>query len=71
MKMVFGGMGVRLLVLGAIIALIYTASPLHFLTFLIALLAYYFVMMLLEVMYVNLHLRNENGSAADRQETEG
>lgn len=59
LKIVFGGMGIRLLVLGAIIALIYTSTPLHFLTFLIALLAYYFVLMLLEIIYVNAHLKNE------------
>ena len=71
LKIVFGGMGIRLLVLGAIIALIYTSTPLHFLTFLIALLAYYFVLMLLEILYVNIHLKNDMDAPTKTQESEG
>ncbi|MBS1271292.1 MAG: hypothetical protein MAGBODY4_00421 [Candidatus Marinimicrobia bacterium] len=59
MKIVFGGMGIRLLVLGAIIALIYVRTPLHFLTFLMGTMAYYIVFMVLEILYVHFHLRKE------------
>ncbi len=55
-KMVFGGMGVRLLVLGGIIALIYNFRLLHFLTFLVALLAYYVAFMLVEILYVHIQM---------------
>lgn len=58
-KLVFGGMGIRLLVLGGIIALIYSLRLLHFLTFLVALLAYYVAFMIVEILYVQIHMSTE------------
>ena len=58
-KLVFGGMGIRLLVLGGIIALIYSLRLLHFLTFLVALLAYYVAFMIVEILYVQIHMSKE------------
>jgi len=52
-KMVFGGMGVRLLLLGAIIALIYKFGHLNFVVFLLALMIYYFVLLIIEVLFIN------------------
>lgn len=57
MKMVLGGMGVRLLVLGAVIAAAYTIQEIDFTTFLIALFLYYTVMLGLEVVYLNTRLK--------------
>ena len=57
MKMVLGGMGVRLLVLGAVIAAAYTIHGIDFTTFLTALFLYYTVMLGLEVIYLNTRLK--------------
>lgn len=55
--MVLGGMGVRLLVLGAVIASAYTIQEIDFTTFIIALFLYYTVMLGLEVIYLNTRLK--------------
>lgn len=68
MKMVFGGMGIRLLVLGAIVATVNACEKLSFLAFLIALLGYYVVLMFLEIWFV--HTRLMNGEESVRNETE-
>ncbi len=56
MKMIFGGMGVRLLVLGAIIAAVSACEKLSFLAFLIGLLGYYVVLLFLEIWLVHTQL---------------
>ncbi len=63
LKYVFGGMGARLLVLGAILAAVYLHGKFDFITFLIALMGYYISMIFLEVWYVHTRLRvkKENG----------
>lgn|GEM_PF-3026264 len=71
LKIVFGGMGARLLVLGAIIALIYTLTLLHFLTFLVALLAYYVGLMLVEILYVHRYLSDEMNQKNAEAKVEG
>lgn len=67
MKIVFGGMGIRLLVLGAIIAAVIAHEKLNFTAFLIALLGYYIVFMFLEIWYVHTQMSVEkNGRNAKR-----
>ncbi len=56
MKTVFGGMGIRLLVLGAIIAAVNVCAKLDFVAFLVGLLGYYTVLLALEVWYVHTRL---------------
>jgi len=56
MKTIFGGMGVRLLVLGAILAAVNVWSKLNFEAFLVGLLGYYMVLLGLEVWYVHTRL---------------
>lgn len=53
LKLVLGGMLVRLLCLGVIIALIYIFIKLHFLTFIIILMVYYFALLILEVVFLH------------------
>jgi len=56
MKTVFGGMGIRLLLLGAILAAVNVWSKLDFEAFLVGLLVYYAVLLALEVWYVHTRL---------------
>jgi len=67
MKVVFGGMGVRLLVLGAIIAAVIAHEKLNFMAFLIALLGYYIVFMFLEIWYVHSRLSVETDGRNDKR----
>ncbi len=59
MKVVFGGMGVRLLVLGAIVAAVNACEKLSFIAFLTALLGYYVVLMFLEIWFVHTRLTSD------------
>lgn len=67
MKIVFGGMGIRLLVLGAIIAAVIAHEKLNFMTFLIAMLGYYIVFMYLEIWYVHTRLSVETDGRNDKR----
>ncbi len=67
LKLVLGGMLIRLLCLGVIIALIYIFFTLHFLTFVVVLMVYYFALLFLEVVFIYTRANEILGNNEPRQ----